>query len=257
MTRVVATIILLLASTVGVADTTFAPVPPLSGPVVDTAHVISPDTKRAIDELARELRAKTGAELAILTIPSVAPETTFDYGMRVVDTWKLGSAEKDDGLLLLVVTSEHGVRFFQGYGLEGILPDGRLGEILDRRVLPALRSGDYGAGIHAGLRSAAEVIAADRGVTLGGTSTDALRPVFGAPELDLATLLLLLLVVGVVVAIVSSQPRDHRRHGGLPPVFRGGFGGGFGGGGFGGGFGRGGFGGGGGGFGGGGAGRSW
>lgn len=249
--------LLLLVQPAAAATTPFVTIPPLTGPVIDTANVVSPAAARAIDALARDLRAKTGAEIAVLTMPSVAPETPFDYGMRVVDAWKLGSAERDEGLLLLVVVDEHSVRFFQGYGLEGILPDGRLGEILDRHVLPAFRGGDYGAGAYGGLSAVAEVIAADHGVQLGSPSADAPRPVAAPQELDLATLLLLLFVVAVLLAVVSSRPTAYRRRGGLPPVFRGGFGGGFGGGGFGGGFGRGGFGGGGGGFGGGGAGRSW
>jgi uncharacterized protein len=230
---------------------TFAPIPPLSGPVVDTAHVISPAHARAIEDLARELQAKTGAEIAVLTLPSTAPEDAFAYGMRVVDAWKLGSAEHDDGLLLLVVVDDRQVRFFQGYGLEGILPDGRLGEILDRQVVPRLRAGDPGGAIRSGLAAAADVIARDRGIVLDGTAAALGGPARGANGLDAGTVLLLMLVVGVLVAIAVAEPRQYRGGHGLPPVFRGGFRGGFGGGGFGGGFGRGG------GFGGGGVGRSW
>jgi uncharacterized protein len=255
--RALALCFVLIAAPAWAAASEFAAVPPLGGPVVDTAGVIRPPAARAIDTLARDLRAKTGAEIAVLTMKTVAPETAFDFGMRVVDAWKLGSAEKDDGLLLLIVVDDREVRFFQGYGLEGVLPDGRLGEILDRSVLPAFRAGDYGGGAYGGLAAVAEVIAADHGVKLGAPSQDAPRPVAPPHELDVSTLLLMLFVFIVLASIVSTRPPAYRRRGGLPPVFRGGFGGGFGGGGFGGGFGRGGFGGGGGGFGGGGAGRSW
>ena len=107
-------------------------VPPLSGRVVDTAGVVPADAKTAVERLSLELEQKTGAQIAVLTVESIAPLGAFDYGMAVVDRWQLGSAEKDDGLLLLVVTgkSERSIRFFQGYGLEGVLPDGKLGSIL-------------------------------------------------------------------------------------------------------------------------------
>lgn len=231
------------------------PAPALRGPLVDEAGVVEPEMARAVEALARELQAKTGAEVAALTVRSTAPLTAFDYGMRVLEEWRLGRAGRDDGLLLLVVVDERQVRFFQGYGLEGILPDGRLGAILDQEVLPAFRAGSYGRGIHDGLRAAAAVIAEDAGVVLDGRFTP--RP--PAPQgIDTATLLLLLFVVIVLLSIVAQTGMSTRRvHGRRrPPVFWDGYRGrrgpgGFGRGGFGGGFGGGGR------FGGGGAGRGW
>ena len=67
----------------------------------------------------------------MLTVESTAPEDIFDYGLRVAEAWQLGSREKDDGLLLVVASRDRKLRFFTGYGLEGVLPDGKLGRILD------------------------------------------------------------------------------------------------------------------------------
>jgi len=227
------------------------PVPPLTGPVVDRASIIPPAAARAIEALALELKQKTGAEIAVLTMPTVAPATPFDYGMRVVETWKLGEAGKDNGLLLLVAVGERQVRFFTGYGLEGPLPDGKLGAILDRHATPAFRHGDFATGIHESLRAAAQVIAADAGVEL---TRPVARP---ADRLGVREVLLLLLILWLLFGLPGLVSR--RRGLIYPPIH---FGGGLRGGlrgGFGGGFGRsfpGGFGGGGR-FGGGGAGRSW
>jgi len=236
------------------------PVPALTGPVVDDAHVIDDANARAITALSYELKQKTGAEIAVLTVPTTAPEDVFTYGMRVADAWKLGSEQKDDGLLLVVATDDRKMHFFSGYGLEGILPDGKLGGLLDDYVLPGFKQGDYGGGIHAGVRAAGEVIAADAGVTLTGTPVQRARRGRRGPS-PFAWIWVL------IVLWVLFGSRGRRGGGSVPPFFGGGFGGrgGFGGtlgGGFGGGFGGGGggfggFGGGGGGFGGGGAGRGW
>jgi uncharacterized protein len=225
-------------------------VPPLTGPVVDEAHILSVDAQRVITSLAHELKEKTGAEFAVLTIDSVAPGDIFDYGLAVADRWKLGTAGRDDGLLMLVVVSERQVRFFTGYGLEGVLTDGRLGSILDKDVTPRFRTGDYDTGIYAGLRSAAEIVAADAGVTLTGSP-----PGPRERRVDQVSWLPVVFVfVLALFAIVDGITRRRRRRNRFFPIF---FGGGLGGrggglgGGFGGGFGGGGR------FGGGGAGRGW
>jgi uncharacterized protein len=233
-----------------------APIPPLSGPVVDRAGLLSPSQSGRIDTLARELQSKTGAQLAVLTVESTAPEEIFDYGMRVAESWKLGSREKDDGLLLVVASRDRKLRFFTGYGLEGMLPDGRLGRILDEHALPELRRGAPGEGIVAALEAAAGVIAAAAGVELTGMAPRA-TPV--ATAIDPAWLHVILVVLLILFLLSIFGPPSGRRGGRrYRPVLWGGGLGGIGSGGFGGGFrGGGGFGGGGGGFGGGGAGRGW
>jgi uncharacterized protein len=225
------------------------PVPALTGPVVDLAGVIPEADERRISALARELRDKTGAEMAVLTVATTAPEDVFGFGMRVAEAWKLGTAQQDNGVLLVVAVDDRKLHLFTGYGLEGILPDGRVGRIRDAYLVPAFRRGDYAGGTYDALRAAAEIIAAEQGVTL--TGAPGRRPGPAAPEVPVP------LIVGFVLALVLlailgstlGPPPGRRRH--YHPIF-------FGGGGFGGGFrGGGGFGGGGGGFGGGGAGGSW
>ena len=146
----------------------FVAVPELRGPVNDAAGVLSAPQARAIEGLARELEQKTGAEMVVLTLPSTAPETVFDYGMRVADAWNLGKRGKDDGLLFVIAVEDRKLHIFTGYGLEGVLPDGRVGEIRDRYMLSFFREGSYANGIYAGMRAAAEIIAADAGVELSG-----------------------------------------------------------------------------------------
>jgi hypothetical protein len=81
-------------------------VPPLTGPVVDRAGLLSPSQRAVLDTLARELQAKTGAQMAVLTVESTAPEEIFGYGMRVAEAWQLGSREKDEGLLLVLASRD-------------------------------------------------------------------------------------------------------------------------------------------------------
>jgi uncharacterized protein len=245
-----ACLIALAAPLAGRADA-LAPIPPLRGPVVDLAGLLSPAQSAFLDALARELQSKTGAQTAVLCVETTDPEDIFDYGMRVAEAWQLGRRGRDDGLLLVVARRDRKLRFFTGYGLEAVLPDGKLGRILDAYALPYFRRGEFGDGIVTSMHVASLAIASAAGVELRGAPAPAARP--GRPPAPGWPF-----VVGLVILLLLlrwAAPPGARRRRRYHPVF---WGGGLGSGGFGGGFrGGGGFGGGGGGFGGGGAGRGW
>lgn len=250
-----------LAVVASLAAAAAADVPKPTGFVNDFAQVLPPATAARLTALIEELRAKTGAEIAVVTVDTTAPLDDFTYAMQLADAWKPGRKREDTGVVFLVAVKDRKLRILVGYGLEGILPDGLVGEISDRDVVPYFRAGRMDDGIAHGVEALASRIAADRGVTLTGVPPPAPRP---APPSGFPWQIILALVILLVIAAVLSRarPRAFRGRRGFPYGGWGGFGGGgFGSGGFGGGGfsgGGGGFGGfGGGGFGGGGAGRSW
>lgn len=228
-------------------------IPPPRGFVNDFAGVIDPATAAHLEALIAELRAKTGAEIAVVTVKSTQPLSDFDYAMKIAEQWKPGAAGKDNGVVFLTAVRDRRMFILTGYGIEGALPDGRVGELRDRVILPRFRAGDIAGGIRAGTEEMAAIIAAEYGVTLNPEVISARsaprksqRP---APAylVTLANLLILLAVLANWHALRRGRHRN--RYVGL-------FGGSFGGGGFGGtGGGFGGFGGGS--FGGGGAGGRW
>ena len=225
------------------------PVPVPQGYVTDLAHAIGPDVRGRIERLDEELRDKTGAEIAVVTVETTAPLDDFTYAMRIADAWKPGRKGEDTGIVFLVATRDRKLRVLVGYGLEGILPDGLVGEIEDREVVPAFRAGRVDEGVWRGVAALAARIADARGVALtGAPPRSAPGP---APLPGWVVLLVILVFAALVLYQASTRPNRFRRGGFSPAGPFGGFGGGFGGGG-------GGFGGfGGGSFGGGGAGRSW
>jgi len=249
----------LLAGTAA-AQVSTPQVPRPEGFVTDRANVIDPATKQKITRLVEELQQKTGAEIAVLTVDTTAPLDDFTYGMQVADAWKVGKKGEDTGVLVLVAAKDRKLRIMVGYGLEGILPDGLVGEIQDREMVPEFRAGRMAEGIWRGAAALANRIATDRGVQLTGVPAPRAAPPPATPQIPPWVFVLALIVF---MLLMSRMGGGSGLRGGRGPVFIpggfGGFGGGRGGGGFGGfGGGGGGFGGfGGGGFGGGGAGRSW
>ncbi|HET9951946.1 MAG TPA: TPM domain-containing protein [Candidatus Eisenbacteria bacterium] len=242
------------------------PFPEPRGFLSDFAGIVDAASADSITSLGRELEEKAGAEIAVVTLPDLGGETIDPVATALFAQWGIGKKGKDDGVLVLLALEERKVKIETGYGVEGILPDGKCGAIIRRVMGPDLSAGRYGVGLLAGARSIAGAIAADRGVTIAGST---LPPEGGArgAEAPAWVLLLIFLVILVVFTRIAGMAarmggmgpyRDWRtrRRGGNDPF--GGFGGGWGGmGGFGGGgFGGGGGGGGGGGFGGFGGGRS-
>jgi len=219
-------------------------VPQPLGYVSDYAGVIDDGTRRALESVIGELKAKTGAEIAVVTVRSTRPLAAFDYAMKIAEAWKPGAAGKDNGVVFLAAIDDRELFILTGYGVEGPLPDGRVGSIRDRFVVPAFRRGDYSGGIRAATMELAHAIAADAGVEL--TGADVRRSPMDTSLSPVAAIALFALLLGLVL-FVRRHPElaktalgdgRHRRFrhgtGGFGGMGGGGFGG-FGGGGFGGG----------------------
>jgi uncharacterized protein len=232
--------------------------PSPQGFVSDFAGVIDHPTRQQLTRLIQELKDKTGAEIAIVTVPTTQPLTPFEYAMKIAEAWKPGAKGKDNGVVFLVATTDRKMFIVTGYGVEGVLPDGKVGAIQDEYIVPYFKQGAYGQGILAGTQVMAGLIAQEYGVSLTGGASPRIAPRASRETPSTFDLLLFaLIILALIVSAFTGTRRSRYSRFGGRPQYRGGFGGqGFGGGGFGGaGGGFGGFGGGG--FGGGGAGRSW
>jgi uncharacterized protein len=129
------------------------PVPPLTGRVVDRADLLTPETERELEALLAEHEAATGNQVAVLTIPSLDGEDLEAYSLRVARAWELGTAEFDNGVLILIAYRDRKIRIEVGYGLEGALPDVTAARIIRHEMTPRFREGDFDAGVLAGARA--------------------------------------------------------------------------------------------------------
>ena len=136
------------------------------GFVSDFAGIVDPASADSIAALAAELKEKTGAELAVVTVKDIGGETIDPVAVELFQQWGIGGKGKDDGALILVALAERRVRIEVGYGLEGILPDGKTGSIIRLVMGPDLHADRFGPALLRGSEAVANVIAQDRGVTL-------------------------------------------------------------------------------------------
>jgi len=121
-------------------------VPRLDRRVTDLAGLFSSTTVTTMETELEALERETGAQVAVLTIPSLEGQPLEDFSMRVVDAWELGTRERDNGVLILIARDDRKIRIEVGYGLEGALPDVLCGRIIDNAMKPAFRQGDFSGG---------------------------------------------------------------------------------------------------------------
>jgi uncharacterized protein len=133
-------------------------VPYLAGRVNDQANLLDDGFEGQLEERLRLLEEETGAQVAVLTIPSLEGDPLEDFSIRVVETWKLGRAEADNGVLILVARDERRMRIEIGYGLEGVLTDAQSGRIIDGLMAPRFREGDFNGGIGAAVEAVSAAI---------------------------------------------------------------------------------------------------
>jgi uncharacterized protein len=139
------------------------------GYVSDFANVLSPDAKAKLTALCAEVDQKAKAQIAVVTVPTIGDQSAFDYSYNLATKWGVGPKQVSRGVLILYATNDHKYWTQVGYGLEGILPDGKVGGF-GREAVPILRQGNYDAALLLVTRRIADVIAQDAGVTLTGPS---------------------------------------------------------------------------------------
>jgi uncharacterized protein len=133
-------------------------IPPYEARVTDLTGTLTADEQAALEDKLRAFEARKGAQLALLIVPTTAPEAIEPYAIRVAEAWQLGRKAVDDGALLLVAKDDHNMRIEVGYGLEGALPDATARRILDETIAPLFKQNDYFGGINAGLDQMIRVI---------------------------------------------------------------------------------------------------
>jgi uncharacterized protein len=172
------TVLLALAS---VTQALGAPstLPQRTGVVNDYAHVMEATTVSRITALSNELYAKANARVTVLTINSLNGDDIRPYSNQVFHAWGIGAKGSDRGVLIVLAVEGHKYRVEVGYGLEAILPDGKVGSF-GRDAVPLFMQKQYSAALEQMFNSIASVIADDRKVSLSAPSRPA-QPIATAP----------------------------------------------------------------------------
>jgi uncharacterized protein len=137
------------------AQAQFVAVPKLSGHVVDQAGMLSASQKAALEALLAEYEQTKGSQIAVLLLPSTAPEAIEQYSIRVADAWKLGRKGIDDGVIIVVAKDNppamRRLRIEAGRGVQGVLTDAQSKRILQDVIAPHFKRQQFYEGLVAGV----------------------------------------------------------------------------------------------------------
>ncbi|MFM6323202.1 MAG: TPM domain-containing protein [Microcystis sp.] len=124
------------------------------GWVTDKAEILQPETETQLNQMIARLEAKNGAEIAVVTVPETAPAASpKEFTTNLFNYWKIGKKGQDNGVLFLISVKDRRVEIETGYGVEGILPDGKVGNIIKTQITPRFRQKDFDGGTLAGTRA--------------------------------------------------------------------------------------------------------
>lgn len=186
-------------------------VPKVVTRVTDFTSTLSANELRALEGDLARFEDSTSTQIIVIMIPTLGGESLEDFSLRTAELNGIGRKGKDNGILLLIVKDDRKIRIEVGYGLEGVIPDGLAGQIIRREIAPHFRSGDYYAGIKAGIDA---LMSASRHEYKADPNTSA----------DSPPLVIFLIVLFVLFMIIKNSRRSIGvgRTGGLPIFYGGG-----------------------------------
>lgn len=183
--------------------------PSLNEPVIDQANILSPAEKQTISQRILNLHNAGKGQVGVVIVPTTGQEDIFDYSMRVADAWQLGSAKRDNGLLMTIAINDRRIQILTGYGLEGVLPDIVAGRIINDKITPYFKQGQYAQGIDTGLAEIERILNLDP--EIAAQAADELKErqeqAYQAQKASKATFssVLFIIVAGVVGSMIFGR----------------------------------------------------
>lgn len=134
--------------------------------VNDFADVIDDEMEKELQSIGASLYNETTAQVVVVTVESLDGYDVDEYTLELGREWSVGSSETNNGVVLLMSVNDRQVSIQVGYGLEGCLPDGKTGRILDDYAIPYLSDNDFSTGLAEAYKAVVSVVCEEYGVEL-------------------------------------------------------------------------------------------
>lgn len=183
--------------------------PSLNEPVIDQANLLSSAEKQQLSQRILKLYNEGKGQIGVVIVPTTGQEDIFSYSMRVAEAWQLGSAKRDNGLLMTIAINDRRIQILTGYGLEGVMPDIVAGRIINDKITPYFKQAQYAQGIDSGLAEIERILNLDP--EIAAQAADELKErqeqAYHAQKASKATFssVLFIVVAGVVGSMIFGR----------------------------------------------------
>ncbi|MDP2825883.1 MAG: TPM domain-containing protein [Sulfuritalea sp.] len=137
------------------------PLPALTARITDLTATLDATQRGRLEAQLAAVERTRGAQIAVLILPSTQPEAIEQFGIRLAEAWKIGHKGADNGVIVIVAKDDRQMRIEVGYGLEGAIPDAVASRIVNERMAPRFRQGDFFGGLQAAIEGLDQAIAGD------------------------------------------------------------------------------------------------
>ena len=200
-------LLILLILPIACMTVSATPSPTAAFYVNDMAGVLSAEQEKSMVSAAEQLAKQTGAQVVVLTVTTLDGKDITEYALEVARAWGIGDKEKNNGVLILLSTGDREVRVEVGYGLEGCLPDGKTGRLIDEYAIPYYAQNDFASGTVQLFHAVMNVVCEEYSVDPASLNV----PVMDIPEEEEMTIfdliVLLVAVAGMIALIVLTRGR--------------------------------------------------
>ncbi|WP_198507643.1 TPM domain-containing protein [Qipengyuania seohaensis] len=124
---------------------------PLAGRVTDAANILDEEFELALSERLDRFEEVTKHQMVVVTVSSLEGRDVTDFTRDLANGWGIGRKDHNDGVVVLVAPNERKTRIAVGSGLEAAIPDSACQAIIENRMLPRFRKGEFAEGIEAGV----------------------------------------------------------------------------------------------------------
>jgi uncharacterized protein len=166
--------------------------PELTGPVVDAAGILAPEERVPIERLATSVE-RSIAQIVVVTLPSLQGQEIEEFVVALGRHWGIGGKDTNNGVLIVVAPNEKQMRIEVGYGLEGTLTDILAHRIVQEKILPPFKQGNYAAGLLAGTREVVGIITTGQNTLSPKKAPSQRNPLM--PQLIILSLIILFLIL--------------------------------------------------------------
>ena len=138
----------------------------LSKKVNDFSNILDQRSRQVLEYTLSQLQQQTGVQCALVLVPSLQGDDVDSVASRLFERWGIGNKDKDNGILILFAQQDRQVRIEVGYGLEGTLPDGKVGAIIRESMVPYFKQQRYSQGLFQGVLAITSALGVDSSTLL-------------------------------------------------------------------------------------------